>query len=685
MPDPNLIAQEFLERAKAIVLDHIGDEQFGVSELARAMGMSRSNLLRKIKKNADQSVSQFIRQIRLEEGMELLKQQKLTVSEISYEVGFNSVSYFIKCFHDHYGYPPGEVGKHEVEEEEVVNHKKGLNTKVATIITLILLGIMIAVVLIFFNPFVVKPKSLEKSIAVLPFKNDSNDSTNLYVINGLMESILNNLQQIEGLRVVSRTSVEKYRNITKTIPEIGKELDVSYFVEGSGQKVGDEILLNIQLIEAATDKHLWAEQYSRETKDIFSLQLEVAQKIADKIEVVITPEEAKRIEKIPTEDLIAYDYFLQGLDLMYKPGEGNLRQAIDFFQAAIDRDPNFARAYAGIAITYFFMDTYHIEKQYGREINFHADKALLLDSQLPQSLVAKALFYMHGHDYDQAEEYLEKALEYNPNSTLVINILADFYTRYRPNTGKYLEYALKGLRLDKSIGDSVSASFTFLHIANAFVQTGFVEEAERYINTSLDFDPQNLYSQYVKAYILYAKNKDLAQTLSKLEEVLAKDTTRLDVMQEVAKISYFMGDYDKAYQYYKKFDDRRAAVQPHIYPEENAKIGKVMAKTGRTEEADRYFDDYYTFAQQDNSLYRDLNLAVYYAYKKESANALEHLQKFSEQNDYHYWTVLFMKVDPVFEGIKNLPEFEGVYLKLERKFEANHKQLRAALEKEGLL
>ncbi len=685
MPDPNSISQDFLERAKALVLDHIGDEQFGVSGLARQMGMSRSNLLRKVKKNTGISVSQFIRQIRLEEGMKLLKLQTLTVSEVSYEVGFNSVSYFIKCFHDQYGYPPGEVGKQEFPEDENSKKKRWVDAKVITIGTLVLFGVMLAIVLLFFNPFTQKPVTLEKSIAVLPFKNDSNDSTNIYIINGLMESLLNNLQQIRDLRVVSRTSVEKYRNHSKTIPQIGKELDVSYFVEGSGQKVGDQIMLNIQLIEASTDRHLWSEQFTREAKDIFTLQQEVAKKIADRIQVVITPEEAQRIEKIPTDDLVAYDFFLKGLDLMYKGGGENLLKAIEYYQKAIEKDPEFARAYAGTAITYFFMDTYQVEKRFSQEINFYADKALLLDPQLPQSLIAKALYYLHGQDNDRAVEYLEKALEYNPNSALVINILADFYTRYRPNTGKYLEYALKGLRLDKSGADSVSTSFTYLHISNAFVQTGFVEEAEKYIDESLAYDLDNIYSRYVKAYILYAKNKDLNQTLTMLEEVLSIDTFRLDVMQEVAKISYFMKDYDKAYKHYSRFVELRAATQPHVYPEENAKIGMVMAKTGRQAEAEEFFELYAAFSEQDNSLYKDLNLAVSYACKNDQVKTMEHLNKFCEQDNFHYWTILFLDVDPVFEGVKDLPEFKRVKTELEKKFWVTHEKIRSSLEKEGLL
>jgi len=114
------------------------------------------------------------------------------------------------------------------------------------------------IVIVFLKPFTKKQILSVKSIAILPFKNDSSDSTNVYFINGLMESVLNNLQKIADLRVVSRTSVEQYRHTVKSIPEIAEELNVAYIIEGSGQKIGDQILLNVQLIDALTDKHIWS-------------------------------------------------------------------------------------------------------------------------------------------------------------------------------------------------------------------------------------------------------------------------------------------------------------------------------------------------------------------------------------------------------------------------------------------
>jgi TolB-like protein/AraC-like DNA-binding protein len=344
MPEDSFPITDFVSQVTAVIEQNMQNEQFGVSELADALNMSRSNLLRKVKKETNLSVSQLINQVRLKRAMTLLRQSSLNVSEVSHQVGFNSPSYFIKCFREYYGYPPGEVGSRpETEPVQVEPSGRSRKILIGGIIGMLL---VIAVALYVYGvwPFVRHTIVLEKSIAVLPFKNESNDSTNVYLINGLMESTLNNLQKIKDLRVISRTSSEKYRSTTLAIPEIAKELNVSYFVEGSGQKIGNQIVLTIQLIEAATDRHLWSAQYKRETKDIFQLQQDIAKSIAEEIKVRITPDEARRIEKKSTENLAAYDLYLKGLEYQELGGRKNLEQAIEFFKKATEEDPQFATA-----------------------------------------------------------------------------------------------------------------------------------------------------------------------------------------------------------------------------------------------------------------------------------------------------------------------------------------------------
>ncbi len=677
---------DFLNQVSQIIEDNISNEQFGVSELAHEIGMSRSNLLRKIKKSTNLSVSQFIRQIRLKTAMDLLKQDAYTVSEVSYKVGFGSTSYFIKCFREHYGYPPGEVDTKNVSDNYSIQTNKSTKKRTFTIPALTAIFISLSLVLfIIFRPITSKKLSSKKTIAVLPFKNDSNDSTNVYFINGVMESILTNLQKIENLRVISRTSVEKYRNSSKTIPELAKELNVNYFVEGSGQKIGDKILLNIQLIEASSDNHLWAEQYNKQITDIFKLQNDVAKNIADKIEVIITPEEEERIYKLPTQNPIAYDYFLKGKDNLHKETTEGLLKAISYFNEAIAHDNKFARAYANIAIAYYYLDLFQSEKQHSAILNEYSKKALLLDANHPESLIAKALSYMNNSEYKMALPYLEKALEFSPNSASIINILSDFYTSYVPNTQKYLEYALKGTQLDIAANDSITASYIYLHISNAFIQTGFTKEAEKNINKSLDYNPENLFSNYVKAFILFAKNNDLQKTQDLLIKEFQKDTTRLDLMQEIGKVYYYMRDYKNSYTYYNKFITIRETQKLGIYRHENSKMGYVYSKMGEKAKSEELFNSYFEYATNDTSIYKNLSLAVYYAYKNDKKSAIDHLRLFTKEDNFQYWVLLFLKSEPLIDNIKDLPEFKKLYKTLESNFWENHKILRKSLEEKDLL
>lgn len=677
----------FMDQIESIVLKNLSNEQFGVSELADIMNMSRSNLLRKIKKSTQLSASQFIRQIRLKKSMQMLKETELTISEISYHVGFGSTSYFIKCFREYYGHPPGEVGKgtlvEEKEKESVQTHflkrRKGQIIVVASFI------VIVVSFLFFSKKFETTEVAIEKSIAVLPFKNESSDSSNLYFVNGLMESALNNLQKIEDLRVISRTSVEKYRHTNKSIPEIAEELDVNYLVEGSGQRVGDQVLLNIQLIEAATDKPIWVKQYNQEVVDIFELQNEVAKKIADAIKAKVTSAEMEQIDKKPTENLLAYDYYLQALGPYNTRTKESLMEAISLLEKAIEQDSQFALAYAYIAFSYYYIDIFQKQKQYTEQINNNADKALLYNAKSAESLIAKALYYMHIKEYRLALPHLEKALEYNPNSSAVVNMLSSLYANYIPNTSKYLTYALKGIQLDIAANDSITKSYIYLNLSNALIQNGFIEEANEYIDKSLNYDSDNYFSPYVKAFILYARDRDIEQTKKSLIRELQKDTTRLDILQEVAKLYYYQEDYDTAFLYYEKFVKARKEYDLDIYFHEDIKIALVYEKMGLDEQASEFFASYADFCENDESIYKSVSTAALYAHQGKMDEAIEQLKIFTSKNDYQYWILLFMETDPVFEPLKMHPEFSEIMQKIEDRFWENQTQLKKSLEEKGLL
>lgn len=681
------VDRDFVNQLLAVIEQNIANEQFGVTELAEAMNMSRSNLLRKVKKATNLSVSQLISEVRLKRGMELMRVGSLNVSEVAHQVGFSSTSYFIKCFREYYGYPPGEVGKRAHEPEPIPVAPPPSNESSKKFILIGVVGLLIVAMGWFVYTYWPSEKELviDKSIAVLPFKNDSNDSTNVYLINGLMESTLNNLQKIKDLRVISRTSVEKYRNNAKTIPEMASELNVTYFVEGSGQKMGDRIVLTIQLIDGATDRHLWSRQYRRETKDIFALQQEISNDIAGEIQVIITPEEKSRIQKIPTQNLEAYDAFLKGVDLLQKGGDDNLKQSLVLFQDAISKDNTFALAYACAGMACYYLDLYKAERPHMNQLGAFADKAILNDSKLAESLTAKAMYYLIRKEYKEALPYLEKGLEYNPNSTQIIGLLADFYASNLPNTGKYLEYALKGLQLDANSGDSVSISYFHLRLGNALIQTGFVDEALKHIDKSLDYYPDNAFSRYVRAFGVYAKNGDLKQTRQLLQTEFKRDTNRFDILQDIGKVSYYLKEYDTAYHYYKRFNRYRDTHKLDVYEHENLVIGRVYELAGETEKAKAFYERYRKYLERDQTAYKNIGLAVYYCQMNDSAKALEHLRLFTREDNIQYWVILFMDKGPELTETEASPEFKKLLQEIERKFWANHEKLKLKLEEQGLL
>jgi TolB-like protein/AraC-like DNA-binding protein/Tfp pilus assembly protein PilF len=680
----------FLQKIVAVIEENLADEDFGVTELAESINMSRSNLLRKVKQETGESVSVLIRNVRLHNAKRLLKDDLMTVSEISYKVGFSSTSYFTKCFRELYGYTPGEAGsKALLEAEQAVTAVPGtVKKRKGKILGLVIVGIGVLAIGLFFMLAREEesiPISLSKSIAVLPFKNDSADSTNIYFMNGLMEAILDNFQKIEDIRVTSRTTVEKYRTISKTIPELAQELNVSYFIEGSGQKIGNEILLTIQLIEAPSDKYLWSRRYKRELKDVFQLQSDVAKSIAAEIDAIITPEEQKRIEKIPTQNLVAYDHYLKGLVLLNDKTGAGLADGVEEFKKAIQEDGQFANAYANIAISYYYLDIFQAEPKYTQELKEYADKAMLLDGESGESLIARSLYFMQIRDFKKAVESFEEVLEYYPNTPWVHNFLSNIYGIILPDTEKYLTHALQGIQAAVAGADSVTSSYTYLHLSNALAQTGFFNESETYVQKSLAFHPDNLYSQYLYVYIKQAQHLDLNRAKRSLIAILQKDTTRIDVMQEIAKVCYTMEEYETAWEYYDKMLNMKEALKLDIYQSEDSRIGFVLEQLGRKDESKKFYESFLGYAVNDQSLYKDLLYSSYFAVTGNIDEGIRYLKAFSEKDNYQYWIVLFLDKDPVIRKMAGHPDYKSTLKKINDKFWAKNKQIRKMLEEEGII
>jgi TolB-like protein/class 3 adenylate cyclase len=270
-----------------------------------------------------------------------------------------------------------------------------------------------------FTPLTETPVNNKTSIAVLPFFNMSNDQDQEYFSDGLTEDIITQLSKIKALKVVSRTSVMQYKNAPKHVKEIGRELGVAVILEGSVQRSQDQIRITAQLIDAATDEHLWADTYDRSVKDIFSIQREVALSIADILNAKLSLQEAKQLDQTPTTNLDAYDLYLRGKFLVEKRTKAEVTEARDLFEQAVTKDSNFANAYSGLAVTYL-LASYRGYEDPVRMLwmaKKYIDLALALDPGSGESQAALGYWYHQKFDWHAAEITYRRALELNPNQS----------------------------------------------------------------------------------------------------------------------------------------------------------------------------------------------------------------------------------------------------------------------------
>jgi len=296
----------------------------------------------------------------------------------------------------------------------------------------------------------------KKSIAVLPFKNMSNDPEQEYFSDGMMEEILDRLFKIGDLKVISRTSSMHYKNSDKSIKEIARELGVASIIEGSVRRAGNMVRIAVQLIDAGTDAHLWSEIYNGDLSDlsrIFIIQSEVAQSVARELKAVLSPKEVELIGKIPTKDLTAYEAYLKGKFYMYNlinQDDINWDTAMKFFEQAKERDPDFALAYAGMAMIWMFRQQMGLvpPDEAGPKITEAVEKALELDSTLAEvhNVVAN-MNYLVMWDWEAGEKAFEKVIEINPNHPEAHALYAHLLI-ILGRTGEAMEHAELSLKLD---------------------------------------------------------------------------------------------------------------------------------------------------------------------------------------------------------------------------------------------
>jgi len=336
------------------------------------------------------------------------------------------------------------------------------------------------------------PAMTNKSIAVLPFDNLSRDPDNAYFAEGVQDEILTRLAKVADLKVISRTSTQHFKSAPENLPQIAKQLGVMHILEGSVQKANDQVRVNVQLINALTDAHLWADTFDRKLTDIFAVESEIAKTIADTLQAKITGSEKTAILKTPTENSEAHELYLQGRFFWNKRTAADLRKSIDCFNQAIAKDPNYALAYAGLAQTWSILAAHNggAPVDCYPQADAAARKALALDNTLSDAIAALASTKAsYSFDYAGAKQDYERAIQLNPNDATAHHW---FGTEVLAATG---EQARELAELKRAVELDPLSRIIQTNLGIAYLHNGRADEAIAHFRKAIELDGTFYYAQ----------------------------------------------------------------------------------------------------------------------------------------------------------------------------------------------
>lgn len=431
--------------------------------------------------------------------------------------------------------------------------------RLAVVATLVVLAIVAFISLYLFT----RPVPI-RSLAILPLKNMSGDPKEEYFADGMTEELTTTLAQIESLHVISRTSVMEYKDTKISLPEIAKELNVDAVVEGSVMKVGNQVRITAQLIEAKTDRHLWAKSYERDLSDILSLQNEVASAISNEINAKLSPQEQEVLANAPRVNPDAYQAYLRGLDLWDRPdfSRENMQQAIEMFERAVELDPNFAKCYAELAEAHTIMYWAGFDRTAERlkVAKDSIDRAFVIQPDSPEAHLALGYYYYRGYkDYEHALREFAIAEKSLPNSPGILLAKAAVLRRQ----GKF-EAAVNDLKKASELNPR--AYNILFDIAGTYTIMRIYSEAERYCDRSISLAPDQLVSYQFKAHNYLLWKGDTRMARSTLEKMPKKKDP--GSILSWFKLELYERNYQRALnQLFPAFD---IYFLPHVFRTESA-------------------------------------------------------------------------------------------------------------------
>ena len=444
-----------------------------------------------------------------------------------------------------------------VRDDNVAPAQRGQSSK--TLDRAITVVLLIAVVYFAVDKFMAgngtTPPEIDKSIAVLPFANRSEQQADEYFTEGMHDELLTRLSHISELKVISRTSMMQYRGTDKSIPVIGEELSVATVLEGGVQRSGDQVRINVQLIDARTDEHLWAEVYDREltAENLFAIQSEISTAIAESLEATLSPEERTRVFDLPTVSLDAYNHYLRGRQLMESRTRAGLKQALEEFEQAAEIDPDFALAWVGIADSVQLGGGEHNDEA-GRldMVEAAAQRALALDDQLGEAYASISIVYGSRGEHEKEIAALEKAIELSPN-------YAQAYLWYANSLHGEDRYE-KGLALlYKAAELDPRSSLIKGNIAGRLMEMGREEEARDVVEGLLRIDPATGYQILAG---IDSRSGRLAEAVRSLQRLAELDPGSGRSLGSLAMAYLTLGELESASGVLQQMEDSAGSANP---------------------------------------------------------------------------------------------------------------------------
>lgn len=512
----------------------------------------------------------------------------------------------------------------------------------------------------------VAPASRDKSsIAVLAFEDMSPGKDQQYLSDGLAEELLNALAQIPELKVISRSSAFSYKGKDVKLGQIAAELDVRHILEGSVRKSGNRVRITAQLIDARSDSHLWSETYDRTLDDIFAVQEDVARRVVASLRATLSPRAAERISRQPTEDLAAYDLYLRGREALHQDDvEGN-QAATRLFEEAIELDPDYALAWAGLADSFAHRDGrfgFPQGSTTGAAIEY-ARKALTIDPDLAEAHSALGYAYQTQGETDEGLEAYLTAVELNPNYYDVWVGLSWIYE----TTGRYDDGVLAGVRAHRLAPNELSPLY---YLAHNYKYLSLDDKVMDVTGKMLRLDPLNdggrLFEPQLAVY-----HGDIEKAVQLAEQIVRDTPDHAYAMVGAASMVYMARDFERAVDWAREALRLEPGNSLGYWHHNEVLIGLSLLKSGQREEADNMLlpviETYVTRVeegQRDWGL--EWDLASIHAARGDQQEAMDWFERAYEAG---FRFVRWVPVDPAFDAYRNNPRYQNVMAKMEADIE----------------